>query len=349
MKPPKTSPANQAGRVPASHLKGEIVKEYLLKFPDAHNNTLARIIYNENKAAFKDVENVRSVIRYYRGSLGEKLKQQLQDRRFMMKPKKSFPKLPEGITTIDDWRTIKITGKHKILLLNDIHIPFHCKKALEMAIKHGKKFKPDIIILNGDILDYFSISRWLKDPRMRDFPKELKIARQFLEHLRGKFPTARIVFKEGNHEERWLSYMEVKAPELLGIRHFDYDYVLGFEDLGIELINFKKPLKVNELFILHGHEYKFAISNPVNPARGLYLRSKVNAICGHFHQSSTHSEPDLDEKLTTTWSVGCLSELHPRYMPLNKWNHGFAEIETYDEKLFQVHNYKIIDGEVYAT
>ena len=47
------------------------------------------------------------------------------------------------------------------------------------------------------------------------------------------------------------------------------------------------------------------------------------------------------------WSTGCLCDLHPRYMPLNKWNHGFAIVDLDTAGGFSVRNFRIIDGKVY--
>jgi len=187
-----------------------------------------------------------------------------------------------------------------------------------------------------------------KDPRKRQFAEEIKTCKLFLEWLRNQFPKAEIIFKQGNHEERYDSYMFLKAPELLGLPNFEFNTILDFQRLNIAEVKDMRPIKFNELFVIHGHEYKFAISNPVNPARGLYLRSKVNSITNHFHQSSSHSEKDIEDKITSCWSLGCLSDLHPDYMPLNKHNHGFGIVETVGNKLFNVYPYKIIDNEIYS-
>jgi hypothetical protein len=51
--------------------------------------------------------------------------------------------------------------------------------------------------------------------------------------------------------------------------------------------------------------------------------------------------------VTTTWSVGCLSELHPAYMPINKWNWGVASVELdTNKKDFIVHNKRISKGRI---
>jgi hypothetical protein len=46
------------------------------------------------------------------------------------------------------------------------------------------------------------------------------------------------------------------------------------------------------------------------------------------------------------WSQGCLCDLHPEYARTNKWNHGFAVIETAANREFEVLNYRVQDGKV---
>lgn len=43
-------------------------------------------------------------------------------------------------------------------------------------------------------------------------------------------------------------------------------------------------------------------------------------------------------------SIGCLCGLHPQWLPLNKWAHGFAEITGLPDGLWRVKNYRILDG-----
>lgn len=331
---------------------GIIAKDFVKKHPDYSTQALSRMMYNENRGIFKDIDHARQVIRYYRGAVGKRNFTKLKDKTNVRKSedvKSCFKKLPEGLTTIDDFNTLKITGNHNIFIFGDTHIPYHSKKEMGIAVDWGKKQKSDLVIINGDFADHFSISRWQTDPRKRNFPEEIKVVKLGLEWLRSVFPKARIIYKMGNHEDRYENYMELRAPELLGVTNFDFKNIFELDKFKIELVKDKIPIKLNELFCIHGHEYKFNISNPVNPARGLYLRAKVNAICNHFHQSSSHSENDIQDKFTTTWSVGHLGDPHPKYMPLNKWNYGFATVETSGTKLFQVNNYKIIDGKVYNS
>jgi hypothetical protein len=108
----------------------------------------------------------------------------------------------------------------------------------------------------------------------------------------------------------------------------------------------KRIIKAGNLNIAHGHEFPSGIASPVNVARGLYLRAKANAICGHFHKNSEHSETDINGHMTTTWSVGCLCDLHPLYMPINSWNQGVALITIDEEGKVDVQNRRIKNGKI---
>jgi hypothetical protein len=69
-------------------------------------------------------------------------------------------------------------------------------------------------------------------------------------------------------------------------------------------------------------------------------------MCGHSHQTSEHTEMDMNGKITTCWSVGCLSELRPDYAKYSRYNHGFAIIEGMGKDRFHVTNYRIQEGEI---
>lgn len=66
-------------------LKGQVVCEYLEKFPNVMTLTLARIIYRDNISLYKDVEDVRNCIRYYRGALGISNKKKLKNKKYVRK------------------------------------------------------------------------------------------------------------------------------------------------------------------------------------------------------------------------------------------------------------------------
>ena len=339
-------------------IKGDIIKEYFVKFPKTSAATLSKVIYKDNKGAFKNVEATRKRILYYQGKMGVKNRQGMADNPYIKDSTvihNPYEKLPAEMRYYTDWSPFEIVSE-KFLLLADLHAPYYHKESLILALKMGAREKVDTILILGDLMDFYSVSFWEKDPRKRDIQNELNITRQILNVMQTVMPNAKIIVKKGNHDERLERYIKVKAPELLALEVLDFEHLLTYEGKKTDTATYKDNLtvigdnrimKFGKLNLVHGHEFGRAISSPVNPARGLYLRGKETAICAHHHRTSEHAETSMSSTVCGTWSVGALCDLHPEYLPMNKWNHGFAIIEKSTKGNFRVYNKKIIKGEVY--
>jgi hypothetical protein len=175
--------------------KKDRVKKYVEEFPTHGNRTLAKLIVSKHPTLFPTLDAARSCVRNIRGNCGNNARKQADKQ--LMKPngkageykipkslnkKKSVVRIPDGTT----------------LILADVHIPYHDVDSLECALNHVDN--PTNIVLNGDCVDFFAVSRWDKDPDARDLAGELQASRQFLMHLRERFPESNIYFKIGNHE-----------------------------------------------------------------------------------------------------------------------------------------------------
>ena len=327
--------------------KSEVAKKYRSQYgKDMPNLKLARIMYNENKLLFKDVEDARSKLRYIEGKDGDKRRKQVAGSEFVLDTPRSYNpyKLPSSEET--EYTPFIIKGYKKVGIMTDVHLPYHNMIALTEAIRYLKAEKVDAVLLNGDIIDCFQLSRFMKDPKKRDFKYELDCLKLFFDIL-NKELNCKIFFKIGNHEVRYQHFLLQKAHELIGIEDFEFSNLIKSRERGIDIIDSNRFMKLNDLNGIHGHEYIGGVSAPVNIARGLYLRGKVSAFQGHNHSSSEHTESNMDGKITTTWSIGCLSELHPAYMPLNKWNHGVAMVELDSNGIdYQFHNKRIFKGKI---
>jgi len=115
----------------------------------------------------------------------------------------------------------QIAGLRTALVLADLHIPFLDRSALSAVFSYleEQKVKPDLMVLLGDVLDFFKISRF---PRAKDNTKpsvleEITQTQVFLKELRGKFPEAKIIYYEGNHERRLTTYIMQNASEIYGV------------------------------------------------------------------------------------------------------------------------------------
>ena len=98
----------------------------------------------------------------------------------------------------------EINDIEKVLVLSDLHIPFHKDKEIIDIVKEYSNV--NLIILAGDILDCFSVSTFPKEMHIPLY-EELKIASSFLKKIDRLTPnTKKIVFR-GNHEFRFKRYL----------------------------------------------------------------------------------------------------------------------------------------------
>lgn len=326
--------------------KSELSKKYRSENPLFPTLKLARIMYKENQLLFKDVEDARSMLRYIEGKSGIKNKKKVNSSEFVIAEARPYNPYNLPASEETEYLPYPIQGFKKVGILSDIHVPYHNVPALTAAIQFLKKEKIDALLLNGDTIDFFGLSRFTKDPRKRKFKEELDTFRQLFDVL-DKQLGCKIFFKIGNHEERYEHFLFEKAKELVGVEEFDFENIIKARAKGIDIISDKRYMTLNGLTGIHGHEYIGGISAPVNPARGLFLKAKVSSFQGHNHQTSEHTEPTLTGKMVTTWSLGCLCELHPAYMPLNKWNHGFGIVDLDDNgEDFEFRNKRIFNGKI---
>ena len=329
-----------------TEISGEIIKSYLERFPNAGALTLARKVYAENPSVWKDVESVRGKIRYYIGQHGKAHRKDITDTRFM-RPARNPYYIPESDCI--PWLPLHISERlNSGLIFSDTHFPYHDVNAINAMIDYtvGHR-KINFILINGDGIDFYQCSRFNKDPRNRSVSNEIWMFIEFLNILKSTFEGVKIYFKLGNHDERLEKYLRVKAPELMDMNEFKLDEILKIRGMDDITVIERQIVYIGRLPFLHGHEMYGGASSPVNPARGLFLKTLSSAVTSHLHRSSAHSETDVNEKLMSWYSIGSLCGLHPEYALINKWNHGFALIQT-EGKEFEFNNMKIYQGKVYA-
>lgn len=325
-------------------IKNTIIREYLKKFPDCSYASLARKIYKENSTTFKDVESIRSQVRSIVGSTGVNHKL-VKDKTLFKDNRPSHYDLPEAY--FNDFSPYEIK-QSRVLIISDLHFPYQNNKAITLALDYGKSKKVDCILINGDLIDFANISRHEKDFRARSIAEEFDAVRLFLKTLRLHFPKSKIVYKLGNHCERWEKFLYAKAPEIFDVNDFQLEILLKLGELKIDIVKNKRPIKLGKLTALHGHELAGGGAGGVNPSRATFLKTIDNVIVGHYHKTSQHTEATLSGDIISVNSVGCLCDLNPAYMPINRHNLGFAycavNIKTGE---YHLENLKIIKDKVY--
>lgn len=336
--------------------KSKLCREYRTKYGmEMPTKTLARIVYKEHPLLFTNLEDARAVLRAIEGKSGERRRKETPDKEFFLEGER--PKNPYSLPKSEEKEYLPyiIEGPQQIAALFDVHAPYHSIEALTAALDFLSGKEITTLLIGGDFFDFYGMSRYAKDPDKRNTAEEIKIGVQLLKTIFDELKPEKVVFKYGNHDERFEHYIWQKFAEIPQLTDFEEMKQINLEnilrnrlgkDFPIDFVNDKRIIKAGNLNIAHGHEFPSGISSPVNIARGLYLRAKANAICGHHHKTSSHTETTINEEIVITYSVGCLCELHPLYMPINSWNHGVALITLDEEGNVDVQNKRIRNGKI---
>lgn len=325
------------------------VREYLKRNPDIATRTAAKALHSQYPDLFTSVETARCCIRRVRGAIGVAERRKICNRMDRTSEdaercKRWGALIPDPDPT--DWGWRELPGEvQRWLILADLHLPYHDKASLQAAVMHAEG-NCDGVLLLGDVADFYGISSFQRDPRRRDLKGEIAMVLRFWDTLLALKPKA-IVYKGGNHEQRYERYCIQRAPELWPViaKKLTLPVLLDLPQRGITWVRPQDPIRHHQLVILHGHEWGNRFSSPVNPARGAFLKAHECVIQGHEHRSSNHAETTVLGTTIRTWSVGCCCDLHPEYRPLgNKWDSGFAYLNSGSDWSIEQHG--IIEGKV---
>lgn len=256
------------------------------------------------------------------------------------------------VMNYDDFKNIKprkileeVEAEMKDLIIPDLHIPFHDPNAVNLTVKVANKIKPDRIIQVGDFYDFYSVSKFDKDPKRIDtMQDELDVGYKVWKSIRKAVPKAEILYLEGNHEYRLRKYLW-RHPELHSLDVLKLENVLRIKELKIDFYKNKDTLYLkNNLIATHGaNDDGCKLSQHSGySAKNTLERIGTNGISGHTHRLASHYKTTFDKQYEWHES-GCLCDLDPEYMKKPNWQHGFVVV-NYGKKGFDIKVIPIKEG-----
>lgn len=330
----------------AETINQQVARDYCRRFPSSSTRELARTLQTKEPRLFASWNAARNAVRWARG--------QLKNSHGKRTPKvvTTLPRIEIPASDAKPVQPVQFTPTGYGTVIADVHIPYHDEQALRVAMDHAQQRQAtDFLLILGDLLDCYQLSRFSKDPRQRDFAGEVRRAQQFLSSACTVFKS--VWYKLGNHEVRYERYLMDHAAQLLNLPASRLQVILDTDPdaerlhLPITYVEANQAIHIGpHLTALHGHEYGRGQSSPVNPARGMFMRGTASILSADAHQVSNHVQPDVRGNVLSCWSIGCLADLHPDYAAFNRWAHGFALLR-FDGEQFEIENKKIIHGQVY--
>lgn len=221
----------------------------------------------------------------------------------------------------------------RVVVVSDWHVPYHDADALRLALHITRQYDPHVLYLVGDIIDFYSLSRFDKDPnRLTELHLDIEATRQLLQHWREALPDTRIIYLAGNHEQRLEKYLRTQAQALYNLPEVRLESLLRLKEYDIQFPRDKDGRAPDLWFhkrnflITHG---RISRKRAGYSAHEMLLQTWCSGVMGHTHKLAHVHTRKPDGRQYEWAEIGCLCQLHMDYAPAPDWQHGLAYIEFY--------------------
>ena len=213
-----------------------------------------------------------------------------------------------------------------VMIASDAHyFPGNITVAHKAFVKLIREMKPRVVVMNGDVFDGATISRWPrigwdKKPTVK---QELDTCLERLQEITDAAPRAAYVWPLGNHDARFETYLAANASEYEGIKGFH------LKD------NFPEWKPCWSLFVNDNTVIKHRFKGGIHATHNNTLWAGRSIVTGHLH--SLKCTP-LSDYAGTRYGVdsGTLAEAYGEQFndytednPVN-WRSGFVVLTYHD-------------------
>lgn len=243
----------------------------------------------------------------------------------------------------------------KWAIVGDTQCPFHDPRAVEIATQVIEQYKPDHLVYNGDMWDFWTISRhnakrW---ERLRDksLQEEIEIGIEVEEKLaRGLKYRGRRHHIDGNHEERLEVFLGNGPQAVLGnLRGLATEEIFRFRSRGISSYHpYGEGIWItDDLFVYHG-EY-------VGGLPGDSVKKEIQSIGASVIMNHVHRRADLRFRQGRREHIGiengCLCQLQSGYKAMTNWSQCLTLVDVFDNGQWKAEVVDIVttDSEVYSV
>lgn len=217
-----------------------------------------------------------------------------------------------------------------VAFVGDTHGQFVDERALNVACSVIADVAPDALVHLGDLGDFYSVSRFDKDPnRKLVLQEDLAHAGRILGILNQCVSEdTRKILVEGNHENRLDRYIKHNAPALAGLPHLQMENLLDLDNLGWEYVDHDLEL-VEDFLIKHGESVR---SKAAYTAKAEMEAAWMSGVSGHTHRAAVYSytprKSFLSKRRSPIWvENGCLCQMDAEYISGNaNWQQAFSII-----------------------
>lgn len=237
---------------------------------------------------------------------------------------------------------------NKVVVVGDAHVDENQDLSrFDLLNALIKKEKPEYVVIIGDFLSLNCLSAWDRNKRLTmeglRYVAEIESGNEALDRMLVGIPKkTKVVYVEGNHEDRLPRYLEVD-PTFYGWAGIPKD--LRLAQRGIHFVPYKDVFYINGVGFTHIPISGIGkgIGNPGVAQKALKLFHH-SIVFGHTHTldhaaEHRHGAPHLNQAL----SVGCFFEHVDEYAKGSKTDYwrGICVLSVYSENRFDVNTYSL--------
>ena len=209
----------------------------------------------------------------------------------------------------------------RVLFIPDCHLPFHHQANFDLMLRAAGAFRPDIVVVLGDLHDFYAVNAHGKSPvRNNSLKQEVLEASRYLRQIE-QLTEGKLIYIEGNHEDRFRRYVEGRAPDLFGMT--SVREILGLDKRWV-WVPYTKSYRLGKLHLTH--DTGTAGRNAARQAMDVFQGS---AVIGHTHRMEMSFMGNADGPPSVGCMFGWLGDpVHADYMhevqARRNWVQGFG-------------------------
>lgn len=221
-------------------------------------------------------------------------------------------------------------------IVGDTQVPFHDPAAVELATRVIAAVKPDHLVYNGDMIDFWSISK--HQPSRHEILGAVSLQEEIDRTIAvqdklasGLDKRARLHCIDGNHENRLEKFFGVGPQTVLGsLKALRMEEVFSYKERGFTSYHpYGEGIWITDnLFVYHGQF--------VSPLPGVSVKKEIDAIGASVIMNHVHRRSDIrfrqGEHEWRGIENGCLCQLASTYSTMTNWAHALTIVRKYDNR-----------------
>lgn len=238
------------------------------------------------------------------------------------------------------------------IVLSDSHVPFQSRPLFEKVCRLIVDLRPDGLVLAGDFLDLFSLSKYAADSvyQLKDvtLDAEYQAGNELLDEIDLAMPRgAKKHYLYGNHEDRYFRELKkgdrgkygsalLSPTQALQLRERGYAVYENWQD---DVVTLGEHLEISHGLWCN----KYAAAKHLDEFQG-------SVMVGHTHRIQTHY---LGKR--ASFNIGCTCDVESKgfaYMPRPqriKWSNGFAIVRIDDSGFYHTEVVQAYAGRFFAN